>query len=252
MILHPKKTKVMLIGTHQKLAKSDSLNIYINAELIEQSSCEKLLGIYIDSSLTWNEQVSKLIKKFNTKLELIRQARPYISPSKLLLLYNTIARPTMEYCCSVWGNCSKESMDRLLLAQKRGARLLLNADAMSPSLPLFQNLLLLPISDVIIFRLLILVHQCLYGSAPPCLASLLTKPMHRYCTRAADDHKLLLPKAKTNSCKRSFSFLGSSLWNKLPSCTTKCSSHKAFKAQIWELAKNKLLSVKELQTQRLY
>ncbi|KXJ18899.1 hypothetical protein AC249_AIPGENE20165 [Exaiptasia diaphana] len=45
MVLHPQETKVMLIGTHQKLARSDPLHIYINDELIEQSSCEKLLGL---------------------------------------------------------------------------------------------------------------------------------------------------------------------------------------------------------------
>ena len=90
----------MLIGTHQKLAKSSPLNIFINSTPIDQSSCEKLLGIYIDSSLTWNEHIYKTIKKFNSKLELIRHDKPFIPPKKLLLLYNAIARPTMEYCCS--------------------------------------------------------------------------------------------------------------------------------------------------------
>ena len=77
MVLHPKKTKVMLIGTKQRLAKSEPLRISINSDPIEQSTCEKLLGIHIDSSLTWNEQVSKTIKKFNSKLELIRRAKPF-------------------------------------------------------------------------------------------------------------------------------------------------------------------------------
>lgn len=63
-----------------------------------------------------------------------------LSPNHTLLLYNLIAKPTIEYCCSVWGKCSSELLQQVLLVQKRAARLLLNADASCPSLELFQKL----------------------------------------------------------------------------------------------------------------
>jgi TusA-related sulfurtransferase len=103
MAIHPDKTKVMLVGTKRKLATiSEPLNISICGTTLSQSSSGKLLGIHMDDSLSWNEHISAVIKKFNTKLELVKRAKPYLTPELLLVLYNSLAKPTLEYCCSAW------------------------------------------------------------------------------------------------------------------------------------------------------
>ena len=129
MVTHPQTSKIMILGSQRKLEGNEEyLNVKISGKTVEQSHCEKVLGMYLGSSLTWSYHVFKCIKKFNSKLELIRRAKPYLSPNHMLLLYNSIAKPTIEYCFSVWGNCSSELLQQVLLAQKRAARLLLNAD----------------------------------------------------------------------------------------------------------------------------
>ena len=60
----------------------------------------------------------------------------------------------MDYCSSVWGNCSSECLE----AQKRGPRLILDTDRNSRSLSLFQELKMIPISDVIRHRILTLTN----------------------------------------------------------------------------------------------
>jgi hypothetical protein len=111
MAIHPNKTKVMLIGSQQKLS----------AEPLSPISCgnEPNLTLHPSSSF----------------------------PKLLLLLYHSIAKPTLEYCCSVWGNCSADALERVTSAQKCAARILLNADYTIPSLTLFKEINLIPIHE---------------------------------------------------------------------------------------------------------
>jgi len=67
MVIHPDKTKVILLGSQQKLATiAEPLDVNLgSSSIISQTTCEKLLGVHIDSSLTWNEHISTTIKKYN-------------------------------------------------------------------------------------------------------------------------------------------------------------------------------------------
>ena len=35
-------------------------------------------------------------------------------------------KPYLEYCCSIWGNCSKENINIIVKLQKKAARLILD------------------------------------------------------------------------------------------------------------------------------
>ena len=170
----------------------------------------------LDSSLTWSDHVFKYIKKFNSKLELIRRPKPYLSPNHTLLLYNSIAKPTIEYCCSVSGNCSSELLQQVLLAQKRAERLLLNADISCRSLELFQKLRICPFSDIVRQCILNLTFESLNDLFPDSMANLFKRRSPRYATRAKTNLILTLPKAKTNAGKRRFSYMAPTIWNSIP------------------------------------
>jgi hypothetical protein len=158
----------------------------------------------MDDCLSWNEHISAVIKKFNTKLELVKRAKPYLTPELLLVLYNSLAKPTLEYCCSVWGNCSADEFSQLTSAQKRAARILVNADYTTPSLTLFQHLQIILVVDTIRHRILLQTFNCFHKISPPCLVE---KQTHHHSTRAVENNNLFLPKARTNAGKRRFSFL---------------------------------------------
>ena len=180
MSIHPNKTKVMLIGSRQKLS---TINVSICGTTISQTTCEKVLGVHMDDSLTWNTHISHVIKKYNNKLELVKRAKPYLTP-KLLLLYNSIAKPTLEYCCSIWGNCSTDALGRVTSAQKHASRILLNADYTIPSITLFKGINLIPIHETIRHRILLQTFKCIYDISPPYLSNLMEKPTHNHSTRA--------------------------------------------------------------------
>lgn len=127
-----------------------------------------------------------------------------LSPNHTLLLYNLIAKPTIEYCCSVWGKCSSELLQQVLLVQKRAARLLLNADASCPSLELFQKLKVIVHQRILNLAFKSLNDDLLSDS----MAKLFKRPSHCYTTWAKTNLSLTLPKAKTNARKRRFILYG--------------------------------------------
>ena len=57
-----------------------------------------------------------------------------------MLYYNYYIRPHLEYCCTIWGQCSKTDTDLIVKLQKQTTRLILDADMYSPCNPLFKQL----------------------------------------------------------------------------------------------------------------
>ena len=151
MVPNSVKTKKLLIGTVQKLRHSgtDELDLYLNETKLGEIKDEKLLGVKLDKYLKWNNHVEYLIRKLNSRICLLKRAKEHLTIHCRKLLYNAIIKPALEYCCTVWGNCSKENLIRLLKIQKRCARLILNAKHHDNSIKLFTELGWLPISDII-------------------------------------------------------------------------------------------------------
>ena len=65
------------------------------------------------------------------------------------MLSNALIKPILDYCRTVWGNCSVENLLRLLQVQKRCARLILDATINDSSVELFDKLGWLPIDDIV-------------------------------------------------------------------------------------------------------
>ena len=77
----------------------------------------------------------------------------------------------------------------------------------------------LPIRERIEFKILSIVHKCLYGVAPMYLKELLilNQPSERSLQSNNDTLLLKVPRTKLKTFKaRSFSVVGPTLWNKLP------------------------------------
>ena len=56
MKMHPAKTKYSIISTRQKIANSakQSLDLKVDGMQLTKVDSERVLGVYIDSHLTWN------------------------------------------------------------------------------------------------------------------------------------------------------------------------------------------------------
>ncbi len=136
------KAKYMVISTAQKLHHSprNSMDLYLNGTKLNKTDEEKLLGVMIDSNLSWNQHIDHLINKLNSRVHLLRRVKSYLMIVCRKLLYNSLIKSILEYYCTVWGNCSKGNLDRLLKLQNRCARIILDANSTVNSVNLFNGL----------------------------------------------------------------------------------------------------------------
>ena len=174
MVLNTDKTKVMLIGsTRRHLENENDVRIKVDENtFITSVENQKLLGLYIDKTLSWEAHIDKLCSIIVNRLSLMSRIKLYLSSNSLKLYYNSYILSIMDYCCSVWGNATKTQINKIYKLQKRAARIILNVNTETPSSIMFKKLEWLTIYNSIEYFKAIMMYKCMNGLAPEYLSEL--------------------------------------------------------------------------------
>ena len=118
----------------------------------------------------------------------------------------------------IWGQCSAYNINRLLKLHKRAARIILQADFMTPSKEMFQELGWLTFTQRVQYHICVMVFKSLNGQAPEYLLNLLTKcsETNVRSLRSSKQKTLKVPFARSTYYEKPFSVTGPKLWNSLP------------------------------------
>jgi len=119
MAIDVTKSKLMLVSSkhnHSQLYSKHS-NIPFHDSCIEVVTCEKLLGVYINRTLSWDEHINNLIKKWNIYI--------YCHASNATCLFQARNSFIMHISCHILitvvlfgGNCSAYLEDKLTNSKK--------------------------------------------------------------------------------------------------------------------------------------
>ena len=128
MVLNVSKTKTICIVSKQKLCTSsdETFDISINGHQINESQCEKVLGVFVDATFSWTEHINHIIKRVNSSLALLKRIKKYLNHKTIIMFYNAYILPHLDYCCSIWGDCSKYLLESFLKLQKSAAIIILD------------------------------------------------------------------------------------------------------------------------------
>ena len=112
----------------------------------------------------------------------MNKLKEYIPEHILLLLYNTLVLPHLNYCIILWGKCNMYLLERLHKLQKRAVRIITNSSFLSHSNPLFMKLKVLPIFQLYEYNLGIFMFLYHKELLPDLFNSLFVKNMdiHNY------------------------------------------------------------------------
>ena len=113
-----------------KKIEQSSLQLHLNSTEPEQLDSYKLLGVTIDSQLTFDQERIALLWKIRRLLPLDQRK----------LSYNATVKQTMLYASTVWASCSVENIRKVFRLQKCAARVILGAN----NVQLFKQLGLVP------------------------------------------------------------------------------------------------------------
>lgn len=247
MVLNDSKTKVMLVTGKRLVKRMDDslLRVRMNSFELEQVDVFNLLGIRIDSLLTFDQHVEKLCEKVAQRIGVLRKIKHFLPLEQRKLYYNAMIKPTLLYGSTVWISCSKENIRRVFKLQKRAARVILNADTRANSVQLFKRLGWIPFFDEAKVNRAMLVHKRLYGDCPAYLTQMLPRnvDVNSRSTRRGNIN-LVCPRFKRETeGGKSFTVASIRFWNNLPDKIKTIQSLSNFKKAIMQYFRDKYLEV---------
>ena len=86
---------------------------------------------------------------------------------KLLALYQTLIEPYLQYCCEIWGVANKTSVSQVVVLHKRVVRLICKVNKLTGTTYLFRKLKVLKFTDLVDYKIVLVMYKVKYGSLPP-------------------------------------------------------------------------------------
>ena len=218
LVLNVKKTNCMLICNKQRRYKlrQDKLDIYVDGTAIANVTKHNVLGVIIDNCLTFDEQVENICKKLSKYVYLLCHIKDCLTYEAKQTFYNSYILPCIDYCCTVWGYTSKTNIDKIFTYQKRIGRIITTDYECSTNF-MFNKLGWLTVYERIDFITVQLVYKCLYEEMPEPLQKMFTlRNTQRFNPLRNTGVDLTLPRSHTEARKKSFDFVGATIWNTLP------------------------------------
>jgi hypothetical protein len=85
----------------------------MHGHILESVQHAKYLGVTISTDLKWNTHIQQTAAKANKSLCFIRRNLKEQSQTIKERAYQTLIRPKLEYCCTVWDPHTKENINSL-------------------------------------------------------------------------------------------------------------------------------------------
>ena len=216
MVVNVPKTKAMFIASQYAANKilENRQSLKLANETIHISTNEKLLGVHIDSTLSWTTQVESSIKKCNSLLHLLSRIKHYLPIPTRKLFFNAYILPHMDYCCTIWGNINCKLTECMVKFQKRAARVILDRSIDTPSADMFTELSWMTFPDRVKFQKSIIMYKILNNLSPSYLLDnfTLTSEVNQRSLRSTTENSLYIPKPNIELFRKSLSYSGSKIW----------------------------------------
>ena len=124
LLLNPDKTKLIVFGSRQLLAKLPDFKISLLGKDLALASSVKDLGVVLDSQLPFDDHVLKTTSSCMSSLAQISQVKHVLDRNQLVTVINALVFSKLLYCSTVWSNTSNKNICRLQSVQNFAARII--------------------------------------------------------------------------------------------------------------------------------
>ena len=223
--LNEGKCKLLILSR-----RNIDVSIKIGNATIRNTNSEKLLGITIDSKLTFNEHVKNLCKKASQKLHALARIANYMSQEKLRIIMKAFVTSQFGYCPLVWMHHSRTLNARINKIHERALRLVYK-DNSSTFNELLHKDLSVTIHEKNIKVLLTEMYRVENSLSPKIMNTIFPTRNICYPLRCARKYGTNLVKT-TMYGTETIRFRGPRLWQKIPDKIKYSRSLNEFKSQI--------------------
>ena len=195
---------------------SKKVSLIAENKEINNSTHERLLGVKIDSKLSFNTHIDDICKKASLKLNALSRTTPHLDFKKETLLINSFFISQFNYCQLIWMFHNRTKNNKINRLHERCLRLLYNDKKSS-----FHDLLEKDGSVSIHYRnlraLAIEMYRICNGMAPEIVTENLPLRLQgQYNKRSWSDFTLLIVRT-VNYGIESIRYLGPKIWESIPS-----------------------------------
>ena len=230
--LNSEKSKFMIFSNKKNIIHE---KIVLGNKEIEKIESMKLLGLWLDSKLTF----AKHTKKLSSKLSFVSYIISKFSnlPKKILRkIYFSYAHSTLVYGIQLYGQSHNVHLKSIERIQKN---LVKKISKNSDKYKAFIDNKILNFKLLKEFSLACYTHNILNNNNSPNLIKNLIKSNQNRVRRNRQEFKLYKPKINVTIMKRAFSYAAAELWNELPIFKNVCSK-KVFRKEAKNYFLNKL------------
>ena len=197
-----KKTYYMIFNSSNVL----DLNIAgININCVKNT---KFLGVIIDQKLNWKLEIAAIKTKLYKIIWIFKNVKLFDFKT-LILLYNSLILPHLNYCNIISGNNYNSNINDVYIIQKKIIRIIFNKPKLTNTDTLFIQANILKLPDLIKYQTCNFMHNIYHNNVSP-NSSLFNKKIIPYNTR--NKHELYTHFTLKNKCLYTLYIKGPTIW----------------------------------------
>jgi hypothetical protein len=233
MMLNPTKSEIIAVGTRAQVeVASASRAVDVAGTRVPFSDHVKLLGVTIDSTLSFDRHVSSVVRSCNYHIRALRHIRSVITSEVATTVACSLVSSRLDYCNSLLHGTTAKNLKRLQTVQNDLARTVQNVGRRTSANNSLKTLHWLPIRERIDYKIATIVYKLRQTKTPAYLSETIVDYQPPRTLRSAD--KMLLrelegPVRKLAFSSKAFSIFGPAVWNSLTVNCRSCSSLETFK-----------------------
>ena len=227
---NPQKTKSLYISLRKNLNPPP---LTFDGHILENIDSHKHLGIELNTKLTWNNHIDTIAASADKKINLLAHLKHLLDRKTLLTMYQSFIRPSLEYGCIIWCNCTDTDNDSIEKVQRRALRIISGGIISTHSKCLYDELAVEPLKVRRDRQVLLMFHKIIHDNVPNYLQELKpTTVNQRQGYHLRRDNIFSLPRCRITKYQKSFMPHAITLWNQLPTATKNILEYEKFKDKL--------------------
>jgi hypothetical protein len=226
------KTEVVSIGSKKQLQKLDPITLQIGDSTVQPTDSARNIGAFFDKHMKMEKQIIETCRVANFHIRNIRKIRNLLTPDTCKKLVQAFVTSRLDYANSLLIGLPDCQLKKLQRVQNNAARLIALAGRYDHVTPILKELHWLPISQRIVYKVLLITYKAVMGHAPIYIEELLERHESTRTLRSTGKLLLKVPRTKLKTYgDRAFSHAAPSLWNTLPLSIRSSESTDIFKTR---------------------
>ena len=195
----------------------------------------KFVGLNIDEHLSWEFHLTITKTKLSFASHQISKVKNVFKKETLLLIYNCLFKPHLEYAIAAWGGIPKSKLNGLINIQKRCVRNIAGKKSRSHTDPIFKDLGILKLKDLFELNCAVIMYDIVYKHEFNNLGGIFQLS---HSTRTKN---IILESCKKEFLKHFPTWWLPRIWNEYPNDLKQLSTKNSFKHVIYCMLTSKYI-----------